>query len=97
MLGLAPSTTRAAGDVRLRQLRRTPTLRRMVRETVLRADDFVHPLFVTAGTGIERPISSMPGHAQLSVDRLDSEIEAVLGLGIPAVLLFGIAPVFLLF
>ena len=90
MLGLAPAATRAVGDVRLRRLRRTPTLRRMVRETVLRADNFVLPLFVAAGNGVERPIGSMPGHAQRSVDRLDGEIEAALGLGIPAVLLFGL-------
>jgi porphobilinogen synthase len=62
----------------------------MVRETTLRADDFVAPLFVAAGRGIERPISSMPGHAQRSVDRLDAEAEALQDLGVPAVLLFGI-------
>ena len=90
MLNLAPSTTRTPGTIRPRRLRRTGTLRRMVRETTLRADDFVHPLFVAAGSGIERAISSMPGHAQRSVDRLDADVEEALGLGIPAVLLFGI-------
>jgi porphobilinogen synthase len=90
MLTTSPTTTHTASPIRPRRLRRTGTLRRMVRETTLRPDDFVHPLFVTAGSGIERPISSMPGHAQRSVDRLDADIESALELGIPAVLLFGI-------
>jgi porphobilinogen synthase len=75
---------------RPRRLRRTPALRRMVRETTLRPDDFIHPLFVAAGTGFERAISSMPGHAQRSVDRLDADVDEVVALGIPAVLLFGL-------
>jgi porphobilinogen synthase len=65
-------------------------MRRMVRETVLAADDFIYPLFVTEGEGVVRPIGSMPGQAQLSVDMLAPEIEEVISLGIPAVLLFGI-------
>ncbi len=75
---------------RPRRLRRTPALRRMVRETVLSADDLIAPLFVVAGSGIVRPIRSMPGHAQLSVDQLDLEINEIAELQIPAVLLFGI-------
>lgn len=75
---------------RPRRLRRTPALRRMVRETVLSADDLIAPLFVVAGSGIVRPIRSMPGHAQLSVDQLDPEINEIAELQIPAVLLFGI-------
>lgn len=90
MLDLSPTTTRPATNIRPRRLRRTGTLRRMVRETTVRADDFIHPLFVAAGNGIERPISSMPGHAQRSVDRLERDVEGALELGIPAVLLFGI-------
>jgi porphobilinogen synthase len=90
LLNIAPSTTRTPSTIRPRRLRRTDTLRRMVRETTLRPDDFVHPLFVAAGSGIERPISSMPGHAQRSVDRLGADVEEALALGIPAVLLFGI-------
>jgi porphobilinogen synthase len=62
----------------------------MVQETRLGAHDFVHPLFVVAGGGVSRPISSMPGHAQRSVDLLAPEIDEVASLGIPAVLLFGI-------
>ncbi|MCS6841634.1 MAG: porphobilinogen synthase [Roseiflexus sp.] len=75
---------------RPRRLRRTPALRRMVRETVLSADDLIAPLFVAAGSGIVRPIRSMPGYAQLSVDQLDPEINEIAELQIPAVLLFGI-------
>src|SRR5687767_1366386 len=90
MLDLTPTITRPASTIRPRRLRRTGTLRRMVRETTLRADDFVHPLFVAVGSGVERPISSMPGHAQRSVDRLAWDVEGALELGVPAVLLFGI-------
>src|SRR5687768_3700970 len=97
---LEVETTRSSGAAsvgstsrpveRPRRLRRNPTLRRIVRETRLDASDFIYPLFVTAGAGIERAISSMPGHAQRSVDMLDAELEEVSALGIPAVLLFGI-------
>ncbi|HEX8598486.1 MAG TPA: porphobilinogen synthase [Chloroflexia bacterium] len=75
---------------RPRRLRRSATLRRMVRETVLSVDDFILPLFVTEGTGVERPISSMPGHSQYSVDLLAKEVDEAAELGIPALLLFGI-------
>jgi porphobilinogen synthase len=75
---------------RPRRLRRTSTLRRMVRETTLRTDDLIAPLFVVAGRGIIKPISSMPGQAQHSVDQLDDLIDDLVALGIPAVLLFGI-------
>ena len=75
---------------RPRRLRRTPALRRMVRETTLSVDHLIAPLFVAAGSGIVRPIRSMPGYAQLSVDQLDLEINEIAELQIPAVLLFGI-------
>ena len=75
---------------RPRRLRRTPALRRMVRETTLSVDHLIAPLFVVAGSGIVRPIRSMPGHARLSVDQLDLEISEIAELQIPAVLLFGI-------
>jgi porphobilinogen synthase len=77
-------------NVRLRRLRRTPGLRRMVREVTPRVDQLVAPLFIRHGTGVSRPIGSMPGHAQLSVDTAVREAEALAELGIPAVLLFGI-------
>ena len=90
MRQVVPFTTRTPGATRLRRLRRTETVRRIVRETTLRSDDFVLPLFVAAGSEIERPIKSMPGHMQRSVDRLDADVEEALGLGIPAMLPFGI-------
>src|SRR5215217_7223041 len=88
---LAPAQAPAdAHQVRPRRLRRTPALRRMVRETALAADDFIYPLFITAGGGLVRPIPSLPGHAQWSVDRLDAEIAEIVDLGVPAILLFGL-------
>jgi porphobilinogen synthase len=75
---------------RPRRLRRTSTLRRMVRENVLRTEDLIAPLFIAEGRGIVRPIGSMPGHAQLSVDQIDGEIDQLMELRVPAVLLFGI-------
>ncbi|GAB4129488.1 MAG: porphobilinogen synthase [Roseiflexaceae bacterium] len=75
---------------RPRRLRRNASMRRMIRETSLSANDLIAPLFVAAGQHVLRPISSMPGHAQRSVDRLAEEIETLAELRIPAVLLFGI-------
>ncbi|MBI5286048.1 MAG: porphobilinogen synthase [Deltaproteobacteria bacterium] len=75
---------------RLRRLRKSDVLRRMVRETSLSIDDLILPLFVIFGKGVKSPIGSMPGHYQLSVDHLIKEVEEVKGLGIPAVILFGI-------
>jgi porphobilinogen synthase len=75
---------------RLRRLRRTPALRRMVRETTLTVDDLVLPLFVREGTGERRPIASMPGCFQLSADELLKEADRAAAAGIPAVILFGI-------
>ena len=78
------------GAKRPRRLRRTETLRDLVRETTLEPGDFVYPLFVVAGEGLRRPVESMPGIEQLSVDRLSEEAREVAALGIKAVLLFGI-------
>ncbi|MDF2772503.1 MAG: delta-aminolevulinic acid dehydratase [Geminicoccaceae bacterium] len=75
---------------RPRRLRRTAALRELIAETTLRPSQLVHPLFVRSGRGEERPIPSMPGHAQRTVDRLDAEIDEVEQLGIGGVLLFGI-------
>ncbi len=74
---------------RPRRLRRSEALRSMVRETELNARDFIYPLFVRHGQG-RTPIASMPGVAQLSVEEAVREAEAAAGLGIPAVILFGI-------
>ena len=75
---------------RMRRLRRTENLRRMVRETRLSPDDFVMPLFVQHGEGVREPIASMPGNFRMSVDTLVEECREIAGLGIPAVILFGI-------
>ena len=75
---------------RLRRFRRTAALRSLVRETRLSLDDFVLPLFVCPGEGVERPLEGLPGIAQRSVDRLCEEAEEAHRLGVPAVLLFGI-------
>ena len=77
-------------ELRMRRLRRLPALRRMVRETRLSVDQLVFPLFVRPGEGVRKPIASMPGNFQLSVDELVKEAREAAGLGIPAVLLFGI-------
>ena len=78
------------GAKRPRRLRRTETLRDLVRETTLEPGDLVYPLFVVAGEDMRRPVESMPGIEQLSVDRLSEEAREVAALGIKAVLLFGI-------
>ena len=75
---------------RLRRLRQTESLRRLVRETTLAVDDLVLPLFVAPGQGVREPISSMPGHYQLSLDELAHEVREVAALGVPAILLFGL-------
>lgn len=76
--------------VRNRRLRRTSALRSMVRETVLSANDFIYPIFVTYGQNIKNEIPSMPGVYHLSMDRLEEEIREVVAAGIQSVLLFGI-------
>ena len=75
---------------RLRRLRASPALRGMVRETTLTSDDFIYPMFVVHGEGVRKPVSSMPGVFQLSVDQLVGEADELCSLGIPAVILFGI-------
>lgn len=75
---------------RTRRLRQSPALRAFARETSLSASDFIYPLFVIEGEGIRNEISSMPGQFQLSLDNLDAELDEMIALGIPAVLLFGI-------
>lgn len=81
---------KSASLVRLRRLRQHPKLRDLVRETHLNINDLVMPLFIKAGSGIANPIRSLPGNFQYSVDQLDAEINEIVRLGIPAVLLFGI-------
>ncbi len=75
---------------RPRRLRRSETIRRVMRETTLQVDDLVMPLFVVHGTGIRQEIAPMPGNYRLSVDQLTKEVKEIAALGIPAVILFGI-------
>jgi porphobilinogen synthase len=75
---------------RPRRLRRSEALRRLVRETEVTTAQLVQPLFVVPGSGVERPVSSMPGVAQLSVDRVAEECRRLVDAGVPAVLLFGL-------
>ena len=85
----SPSSVRFP-TARMRRLRSTGTLREMVQETVLNPKDFIYPLFVTVGKGVEEPIDAMPGVNRISVDRLAHEARNLQALGIPAVLLFGL-------
>lgn len=75
---------------RPRRLRRNANFRRMIRQTRITPDNLIMPLFVRAGKNVKKPISSMPGNFQLSVDNLIKEARQIKDLGIPAVLLFGI-------
>jgi porphobilinogen synthase len=75
---------------RPRRLRESPLMRAMVRETALRIDDFVYPLFAVHGRGVREPIGSMPGQYRLSIDELLKECKDAASMGIPAVLLFGL-------
>jgi porphobilinogen synthase len=75
---------------RLRRLRYNPTVRDMVRETVLTKNDLIYPLFVVTGEKIKNEIRSMHGVFQMSIDVLVEECKEVERLGIPSVILFGI-------
>jgi porphobilinogen synthase len=75
---------------RFRRLRMNDQIRSMVRETVLTPNDFIYPLFIVPGEKIRKPVSSMPGVYQLSIDEAVKECTDVFKLGIPAVILFGI-------
>lgn len=75
---------------RLRRLRYSPLVRDMVRETELSKNDFIYPLFVVPGSGVKKPVKSMPGVFQMSIDVVVEECKEVAGIGIPAVILFGI-------
>ena len=75
---------------RTRRLRKSEGIRRLVRETALSVNDFIYPLFVEEGENIETEIVSMPGIKRFSLDRISKELDEVVALNIPAVLLFGI-------
>jgi porphobilinogen synthase len=76
--------------VRARRLRRTGALRALVEETTLNARDFLYPLFVVPGRGVRAEIASLPGQHRLSVDQLAGEVDQIVSLGIPGVILFGV-------
>jgi len=78
------------GRKRMRRLRTTEAMRRLVRDISISADDLVYPLFVKAGSGIKSPIKSMDGCFHFSDDTVVEEAAEVMSLGIPAVLLFGL-------
>ena len=88
----ATSTPTAGGFPvrRLRRLRRTPALRRLVAEARLGPDDLVAPLFVREGTAEPVPITSMPGEVQHSLDSLVVEAKRLVSLGVPGLILFGV-------
>ena len=75
---------------RTRRLRKSESIRRLVRETKLSIDDFIYPLFVEEGKNIATEIKSMPGIKRYSLDEIDVELDEVVSLNIPAVILFGI-------
>jgi porphobilinogen synthase len=77
-------------DYRPRRLRRTDSLRRLVRETHLTVDSLVYPMFVIPGKKTRKPIASLPGQSQLSVDEAVDEAKACDALGLPGVILFGV-------
>ncbi|MCM3487936.1 porphobilinogen synthase [Alkalihalophilus marmarensis] len=78
---------------RHRRLRNSDSVRRMVRETHVRADDLIYPIFVTEGEGVKNEVNSMPGVYQWSLDLVDAEVEEVAALGIPSIIVFGVPDV----
>lgn len=75
---------------RHRRLRQNATMRAMVKETYLHKEDFIYPIFVMEGENVKNPVVSMPGIYQFSLDRLHEEMDEVVALGIPSVILFGL-------
>jgi porphobilinogen synthase len=83
MIGQFPQT-------RLRRLRQSQMLRHLVKETRLEVSQLILPLFIRHGTKIRQPITSMPGHFQLSIDKLPEELSRIEEVGIKSIILFGI-------
>jgi porphobilinogen synthase len=77
-------------QTRLRRLRRTESLRALVRETTIEPGDLIYPLFLCPGQGVRRPVGSMPGVFNLSVDEAVNEAEEAASLGLGGLLLFGL-------
>ena len=78
---------------RFRRLRINETLRNLVQETVLTADDFIYPLFVREGSGIKTEVSSMPGVYQMSLDEIIKECEYLISINLKSIILFAIPEV----
>ncbi|MFY9561532.1 MAG: porphobilinogen synthase [Terriglobales bacterium] len=75
---------------RLRRLRRTEPLRSLIRETRLTPEALVYPMFICPGSGVRKPVRSMPGVSNLSVDEAVKEARQTYALGVPAIILFGL-------
>jgi len=75
---------------RTRRIRKTENIRRLVRENRINIDDLIYPIFIEEGENIETEIVSMPGIKRFSIDRISKELDEVVALDIPAVILFGI-------
>lgn len=78
--------------IRMRRLRQSDHMRRLVRETALSIDDLIYPIFVCPGTNTTEAVSTMPGITRLSVDLLPAEAERLVTLGVPAVAVFPVTP-----
>jgi porphobilinogen synthase len=87
---MSPDALAGFPERRMRRLRRTPAIRRLVAETTLTSDDLVAPLFVREGIDEPRPISSLPGVVQHTVDSVVVEAKRLASLGVPALILFGV-------
>jgi porphobilinogen synthase len=77
-------------EYRPRRLRKNENFRRLIRETQLSVNDLIYPLFIVPGKNVKKPIQSMPGNFQMSIDNIVNEAQKVRELGIPGILLFGI-------
>lgn len=77
-------------EYRPRRLRKNENFRRLIRETHLSVNDFIYPLFVVPGKDVKKPIQSMPGIFQMSIENVVGEVQKARELGIPGILLFGI-------
>jgi len=77
-------------DTRMRRLRRSESMRALVRETTVEPGDLIYPLFICPGEGVRREVSSMPGVFQLSIDEIVREAEEAASLGLGGLLLFGL-------
>ncbi|WP_261133122.1 porphobilinogen synthase [Bacillus sp. Marseille-Q3570] len=75
---------------RHRRLRRTGSMRSLVRETFLRKEDLIYPLFIVEGEEVKEEVSSMPGVFHYSLDRLQEELDEITGLGLQSVIVFGV-------